>query len=238
MLFEQIPQIIGVAPIYPETKLTASDASSLALSIAEFFRELKSAYPRLLEAIRKSIAEATSTNGELVSMRKQLQGQATNLEGRVLDKSLHSFVVAIQREELSNQEWLENLAMVTLDGTPARSWNDEDINLFSVKIYEMGGALKRLQALLYDRLSKNETPFEAIRITMTHPDGSEVVDVVSITEQEKVQISNVMGSVTEQLESMFGSSSAGKSALLAWLTSEETVNDNTATDKGKVKKNA
>ena len=238
LLFEQIPQIIGVAPIYPETKLTASDASSLALSIAEFFRELKSAYPRLLEAIRKSIAEATSTNGELVSMRKQLQGQATNLEGRVLDKSLHSFVVAIQREELSNQEWLENLAMVTLDGTPARSWNDEDINLFSVKIYEMGGALKRLQALLYDRLSKNETPFEAIRITMTHPDGSEVVDVVSITEQEKVQISNVMGSVTEQLESMFGSSSAGKSALLAWLTSEETVNDNTATDKGKVKKNA
>ena len=238
LLFEQIPQIIGVAPIYPETKLTASDASSLALSIAEFFRELKSAYPRLLEAIRKSIAEATSTNGELVSMRKQLQGQATNLEGRVIDKSLHSFVVAIQREELSNQEWLEILAMVTLDGTPARSWNDEDINLFSVKIYEMGGALKRLQALLYDRLSKNETPFEAIRITMTHPDGSEVVDVVSITEQEKVQISNVMGSVTEQLESMFGSSSAGKSALLAWLISEETVSDNTATDKGKVKKNA
>jgi len=238
LLFEQIPQIIGVAPIFPETKLTAPDASSLATALAEFFRELKSSYPRLLEVIRKAIAEATSTNGELVSMRKQLQGQAANLEGRVLDKSLHSFVVAIQRDELSNQEWLENLAMVTLDGTPARSWNDEDINLFSVKIYEMGGALKRLQALLYDRLSKNETPFEAIRITLTHPDGSEVVDVVSITEQEKVQISNVMGSVIEQLESMFGSSSAGKSALLAWLTSEETAGENAAIDKGKVQKNA
>lgn len=238
LLFEQIPQIIGVAPIYPETKLLASEASSIALSIAEYFRELKSSYPRLLEVIRKSIAEATSTNGELVSMRKQLQGQATNLEGRVLDKSLHSFVVAIQRDELSNQEWLENLAMVTLDGTPARSWNDEDINLFAVKIHEMGGALKRLQALLYDRLSKNETPFEAIRITLTHPDGSEVVDVVSITELEKNQISKVMGSVTEQIESMFGSSSAGKSALLAWLTSGETVSDNAATIKGKAKKNA
>ena len=238
LLFEQIPQIIGAAPIYPETKLSASEASSLALSIAEFFRELKSSYSCLLEVIRKSIAEATSTNVELVSMRKQLQGQATNLEGRVLGKSLHSFVAAIQRDELSNQEWLENLAMVTLDGTPARSWNDEDINLFTVKIHEMGGALKRLQALLYDRLSKNETPFEAIRITLTHPDGSEVVDVVSITEQEKIQISKVMGSVTEQIESMFGSSSAGKSALLAWLTSEETVSGKSATDKGEAKKNA
>jgi energy-coupling factor transporter ATP-binding protein EcfA2 len=238
LLFEQIPEIIGFAPIYPETKLTAHEASKAALSIAEFFRELKSAYPQLLETIRTSIAEATSTNGELALMRKQLQGQATNLEGRVLDRSLHSFVVAIQRDELSNQEWLENLAMVTLDGSPSRSWNDEDINLFSVKIYEVGGALKRLQALLYDRLSKSETPFEAIRITLTHPDGSEVVDVVSITEQEKVQISNVMGSATEQLESMFGSSSAGKSALLAWLTSQESLSDKNETGKGKAKKNA
>jgi hypothetical protein len=238
LLFEQIPQIIGVQAIYPETKLTPLTASSLATSVAECFRELKNSYPGLLEVIRKSIAEATSTNGELVSMRKQLQGQATNLEGRVLDKSLQSFVVAIQRDELSSQEWLENLAMVTLDGTPARSWNDEDINLFSVKIYELGGALKRLQALLYDRLSKDETPFEAIRITLTHPDGSEEVDVVSITEQEKVQVSSVMSGVREQLELMFGSSSAGKSALLAWLTSEETAIEKPTTQKGKAKKNA
>ena len=238
LLFEQIPQIIGTDAIYPEAKLTPSDAASLAGSLAGYFRELKSSYPRLLEVIRKYIAEATSTNGELALMRKQLQGQATNLEGRVLDKSLHSFVVAIQRDELSNQEWLENLAMVTLDGTPARTWNDEDINSFSIRIYAIGGALKRLQALLYDRLSKDETAFEAIRITLTHPDGSEEVDVVSITEQEKIQVSSVMSGVKEQLESMFGSSSAGKSALLAWLTSEETANKKRTTQKGKAKKNA
>jgi hypothetical protein len=238
LLFERIPQIIGVDPIYPDTKFTTAEASSLAHTLAEHFRELKSAYPRLLEEIRKSIAEATSTNGDLGLMRKQLQGQAANLEGRVLDKSLHSFVVAIQRDELSDEEWLENLAMVSVDGSPARSWNDDDMHLFSVKIYEMGGALKRLQALLYDRLSKNETPFEAIRITLTHPDGSEKVDVVSITEQEKVQISSAMSAVTEQLESMFGSSSAGKSALLAWLTSGEPAGDKSATEKGKAKKNA
>lgn len=238
LLFEQIPQIIGFDPIYPDSKFTTTEASSLARTLAEHFRELKSAYPRLLEEIRKSIAEATSTNGDLGLMRKQLQGQAANLEGRVLDKSLHSFVVAIQRDELSDEEWLENLAMVSVDGSPARSWNDEDMHLFSAKIYEMGGALKRLQALLYDRLSKNETPFEAIRITLTHPDGSEKVDVVSITEQEKTQISKAMSTVTEQLESMFGSSSAGKSALLAWLTSGEAVGEKSATEKGKAKKNA
>jgi GTP-binding protein EngB required for normal cell division len=42
----------------------------------------------------------------------------------------------------------------------------------------------------------------------------------------------------EQLESMFGSSSAGKSALLAWLTSQESLSDKNETGKGKAKKNA
>jgi ABC-type lipoprotein export system ATPase subunit len=243
LLFEQIPQIAGFKPILPDVQLKETEAAKLVLKLAGYFRELKYSYPNLLEQIRISIAEATSTNGELASMRKQLQGQAANLEGRVLDKSLHSFVVAIQRDELTNQEWLENLAMVTLEGAPARSWNDEDINLFSVKIYEMGGAIKRLQALLYDRLSKNETPFEAIRVTLTHPDGSEDVDVVSITEQEKRQIAGVMNTVSEQLESIFGSSSAGKSALLAWLASDKKVSEMTISGKTdsptrKAKKNA
>jgi hypothetical protein len=237
LLFEQVPEIVGFSPVFPETKLTESVASSLAISVASLFRELKTAYPNLLEEIKKSIAEATSSSADLAVMRKQLQGQAANLDGRVLDKSLQSFVVAIQREELSNQEWLENLAMVTLDGAPARSWSDEDINRFSMRIYEIGGALKRLQALLYDRLSKDETPFEAIRITLTHPDGSEVVDVVSITESEKEKINKLMESVTPNLEAHFGSSNATKSALLAWLTSQDSEVIAPAVINGKAKKN-
>ena len=59
-----------------------------------------------------------------------------------------------------------------------------------------------------------------------------------IIEQEKHKIAGVMSVVTEQLESMFGSSSAGKSALLAWLTTDETTKNNAKTDKGKAKKNA
>jgi hypothetical protein len=219
LLFEQVPEIFGKDAVFPDTALTRPGAKKLAQELAGAFRELKSAYPNLLEKVKKFIAESTSTNSELVLMRKQLEGQAANLEGRVLDRSLQTFVVAIQRKELSDQEWLENLAMVTLDGSPARSWGDDEINQFTLRIYEIGGALKRLQALLYDRLSRDETPFEAVRVTLTHPDGSEQVDVLSITQHEKQQITEAMASVFAIIESMFGSSSAAKSALMAWLAS-------------------
>jgi hypothetical protein len=219
LLFEQVPEIFGRKGIYSDTVLTKTAAKKLAAELSEAFRELKSAYPSLLEKIKKCTAEATATSTDLELMRKQLEGQAANLEDRVLDKSLQAFVVAIQRSELSNQEWLENLAMVTLNGSPARSWSDDEINQFTLKIFEIGGALKRLQALLYDRLSRDESPFEAIRITMTHPDGSEEVDVLSISQQEKGQISKVMSDALSNMELMFGSTTAAKSALMAWLVS-------------------
>ena len=219
LLFEQVPEIFGREGIYSDTVLTKTAAKKLATALSEAFRELNAAYPSLLEKIKKCTAEATATSTDLELMRKQLEGQAANLEDRMLDKALQAFVVAIQRSELSNQEWLENLAMVTLNGSPARSWSDDEINQFTLKIFEIGGALKRLQALLYDRLSRDENPFEAIRITMTHPDGSEEVDVLSISQQEKGQISKVMSDALPNMELMFGSTTAAKSALMAWLVS-------------------
>ena len=219
LLFERVPEIFGKDGVFPETVLTKAAAKKIAEDLSKSFRELKLAYPNLLEKIKNYTAEATATSTDLELMRRQLEGQAANLEDRVLDKSLHKFVVAIQRSELSNQEWLENLAMVTLNGSPARSWSDDDINHFTLRIHEIGGALKRLQALLYDRLSRDETPFEAIRITLTHPDGSEEVDVLSISQHEKAQISEAMSGVLVSMESMFGSSTAAKSALMAWLSS-------------------
>jgi len=220
LLFEKVPEIFGRSRIYSDTVLTKPAAKKLAVALSESFRDLKSAYPNLLEKIKKCTAEATATSSDIATMRKQLVGQAANLEDRVLDRSLHAFVNAIQRSELSNQEWLENLAMVTLNGSPARSWSDAEIDEFKLRIFEIGGALKRLQALLYDRLSRDETPFEAVRITLTHPDGSEEVDVLSISEQEKLQISKLMSGTLASMESVFGSSAAAKSALMAWLASE------------------
>ena len=80
--------------------------------------------------------------------------------------------------------------------------------------------MRRLQALLYDRLSTDGAGFDAARVTVTFPDGNESVRIVGISENERLYISNELGEVLSDLEGKFGSASAAKSALLAWLTSE------------------
>jgi len=173
-----------------------------------------------MEKVAGLIAEATATPSDISKMRLKLAGQANNLEGRVLEKSLNSFVMAILRDSLPDPEWLENLAMVIAEGAPTKTWNDESLERFKGKAQEIGGSIRRLQALLYDRLSTDSEGFDAARVTVTFPNGNETVRIVGISEKERSYIATEIDPVISEFENRFGSLSAAKSALLAWLTSE------------------
>jgi hypothetical protein len=220
LFFKTLPELLGFNPIEAGGNTGGKNESGSAKALFEIFKELRDCYPGLLVKVAQIIAEATATSADIPKMRLKLTGQANNLEGRVLEKSLNSFVVAILRESLSDLEWLENIAMVIAEGIPTKTWNDENLERFRGKSLEVGGSMRRLQALLYDRLSTDGAGFDAARVTVTFPDGNESVRIVGISENERLYISNELGEVLSDLEGKFGSASAAKSALLAWLTSE------------------
>ena len=225
LFFTTLPQILGFNPISADGDKESKNEKSSAQALFKLFKELRDAYPALLEQVAELIAEATATPSDVSKMRLKLAGQANNLEGRVLEKSLNSFVMAILRESLPDLEWLENLAMVIAEGAPTKTWNDENLERFKGKAQEIGGNIRRLQALLYDRLSSASEGFDAARVTVTFPNGNETVRIVGISEKERSFIATEIDPVISELEDRFGSLSAAKSALLAWLTSEtlETV---------------
>lgn len=225
LFFTTLPQVLGFKPISADGDEEGKNEKGAAQALFTSFKELRDAYPALMGKVAALIAEATATPSEISKMRLKLAGQATNLEGRVLEKSLNSFVIAILRDTLPDLEWLENLAMVIAEGAPTKTWNDESIERFKGKAQEIGGSIRRLQALLYDRLSSDNEGFDAARVTVTFPNGNETVRIVGISEKERSYIATEIDPIIVEFENRFGSLSAAKSALLAWLTSEtlETV---------------
>ena len=225
LFFTTLPQVLGFNPISADGDLQGKNEKEVAKALFKSFKELRDAYPGLMEKVAGLIAEATATPSDISKMRLKLAGQANNLEGRVLEKSLNSFVMAILRDSLPDPEWLENLAMVIAEGAPTKTWNDESLERFKGKAQEIGGSIRRLQALLYDRLSSDSEGFDAARVTVTFPNGNETVRIVGISEKERSYIATEIDPVISEFENRFGSLSAAKSALLAWLTSEtiETV---------------
>ena len=220
LFFTTLPQVLGFNPISADIDKESKNEKGAAKALFESFKELRDAYPALMGKVAGLIAEATATPSDIPKMRLKLSGQANNLEGRVLEKSLNSFVMAILRDSLPDHEWLENLAMVIAEGAPTKTWNDESLERFKGKAQEIGGSIRRLQALLYDRLSTDNEGFDAARVTVTFPNGNETVRIVGISEKERSYISTEIDPIISEFENRFGSLSAAKSALLAWLTSE------------------
>jgi hypothetical protein len=95
-----------------------------------------------------------------------------------IERSLHSFTVAAADETVADKEWLEALVMIVAD-KPAESWTDEDVTKFEINLSDISRRFKNLEALQKEVVAKG-AGFDARRITVTHPDGQEINQVVGI----------------------------------------------------------
>lgn len=188
LLFETLPAIFNMGPFRGRRRLDKRVADEFADRLAEVIRELRESYANLLTSIRHQLAQATSTSGDLRELRQALSADATRLDGHVLEPRLKAFVGALGRP-LDEDEWLENVAMVVCEGQAPRVWTDDVAGLFPLRIAELGGALRRTSALLHDRLAANKTPgYVLSRMTLTRPDGTETIELLTLTEPEKTAL--------------------------------------------------
>ncbi|UGQ39589.1 hypothetical protein [Rhodococcus aetherivorans] len=222
LLFETLPASFGLPPFLPDKDADRETIEEYANSLAEVILELRSAYNRLLDEVLQHLADATSVVGSLSEVHKRLAGHAEELDGRVLEPRLKSFVTALSRP-LEDRDWLENVAMVVAGGQPPRSWTDEVALSFPLKAAEVGGTMRRTQALLYERMAAagDADRFTSSRVTMTFPDGREHTHVVAVTDREKQTIDEYLEPLIADLEPVFGSRTAACRMLLARLVLED-----------------
>lgn len=221
LVFETLPTILGLQPFGARGRLNSSGADSFASRLADAIRELRGAYPELLDGIHRDLAQATSTSGSLAAVREQLAAQAIGLDGRVLEARLRAFVAALTRPLDDDQAWLENVAMVISEGRAPRVWTDDDAGRFPLRVAELGGAFRRTLALLYDRLASNtEEGFSTSRVTLTRPDGSESIELLAISAREKESIDEYFEPLVATLVEQWGSRSAACRMLMARLAVE------------------
>ncbi|OBI07329.1 hypothetical protein A5715_17855 [Mycolicibacter heraklionensis] len=188
LLFETLPKIFGIKPFGGQGQPDLEAAEAYAENLAKAVRELRDCYPRLLNWIADQLAQASSSTGQLPELRIALTADATRLDGHVLEPRLKAFVGALARQ-LDDQSWLENVAMVVSEGQAPRVWTDDTAGGFTLRIVQLGGALRRTSALLHERLAANlSAGYSSSRMTLTRPDGSESIELLSLTHQEKTLV--------------------------------------------------
>jgi hypothetical protein len=161
-------------------------------------RELDGAYERQLERCAALMHHAFALKSDRTRLREDLRARAQYLVEATLDRGLRSFVLAAVNEVAGEREWLEALVMIIAD-RPADTWTDDDAAGFEMRLSDMARRFRNLERLVQEATDTNREGFDARRITITRPDGSEVHKLVWVDHHARELIDRVLAEVRGHL---------------------------------------
>ena len=211
LLFTSLPEALGF-PSIPATKGAYPLAEAYATGLREVLHELDTCFDRLLEEQLDRLLE-TSAETSLSAV----MGQAASLAGEVLDPEVRAFILSLANDTMeSKTDWMKAVATVVARKAPAE-WTDDDLLRFWRELHERFAAFHRLLALHHERRADGGGPFDAIRVTVTSPDGNEAARLVGVDQNRRRAAENVLDNALHELSPITGSLKGAHHTLLALL---------------------
>ena len=210
LLFRNLPEGLGSHPIPADTKSITS-AHAYVGSLGAALDELTGCYDRLLDELLNILLETSAETA-----RRAVSGQAAALENEVLNPSVRSFVVALAKDVDADADWITTVATVVVQKAPAE-WTDEDLRRFQRDLPQHVATFQRLVALHAAHRAGGGGAFNALRVTVTRPDGTEHIRLVDIDGSQRRQVDAALEKVLDELGEVIGSPNRARNALLALL---------------------
>lgn len=176
--------------------------------------ELGAAYPRLLEQVGDLLHAGFAVAGPKTALREDLRSRSRRLLGQVIEPKMRAFLMTAVDEGLDEDDWLEALAM-TLSAKPPNSWTDNDLAVFEAIVAERAEWFRRLELLHHQMHGALSAGFDALRVTLTAPDGHETAELVSLASATRELVADALEEALAGLEERIGAQAG--TALLGVL---------------------
>lgn len=213
LLFDELPRALGFQPIKVGSGTPQAQIDDFVESLVSAVKELTLAHTQLLDSIDSLLRDAFG-----VPDRRDTQ---TNIAGRfghisdgVLSPDLRAALFALTNDGLQGVDWLENVGMV-ITSVPPGNWTDAEVTRFEQRLAELAGALQRIEAVHHAQSDRPHEGFEALRLSLTLPDGSDYPRVMWIDESAADELEALADGVLDEAERRLGRTAA--EMLLATL---------------------
>jgi hypothetical protein len=218
LLFVAIPEALGYPPVAARrggrsAEAQAVDVADVAERVGQVARELKAAYPSLLVEVLDALRE--ELRGDGARLHESLSARAKEITGKVIDPQIARLVVALTAEIPGDDEWAEYVAM-NVTGTPPGAWSDADRTRFFSQLHDLGGTFRRIEALNSDMRSHGDG-FDAVRITVTRPDGAESAKLVWIDDAKRDAAGTVLAEALAKIAGLASSDAEARDLFMALL---------------------
>lgn len=187
LIFTALPQACQLKPITSDEADDGTIARTFRETLVQVLREIHTAYEILLSESEVLLYEAFGVRSDRNQLRPDLQFRAKYLLGNCLEPMLNRFVRAAADETATDRAWLESLMMIVAD-KPPEAWTDTDRTAFELKLSDLARRFKNLEALQKEVAAANRGGFEVRRLTVTHPDGNEINQMVWMDHEQQQKI--------------------------------------------------
>lgn len=218
LLFHDLPSVFCLDPIPAGRNVKVAQIDAFVDALGTAIDEVEAAYPALLDTIESELARALAEPRD--QLRRSFSVHARPLADSVLEPRLKAFVLAACQDERDDREWLENLAMIVADAPAPKNWTDDIVERFRLAATELGGAFRRVNALISERRALGSDQPDVLPIAVTRVDGREGRLVLWATPDEKRAAEPHVEQMITELAAKVGSAEKARQVLLASLLDE------------------
>lgn len=196
LLFRELPVACGFPVINVDTSQEVVEG--LVETLKEALDELRRAFLILHERMATSLAENLGVPGNSSGgVRASLAARAKNILSDVKEPQLKAFCLRLADNGLAEAEWLDSIGSLACS-VPPQKWTDIDTEKFVQELGTLASKFKRVESIAFQdrRRAKNQ---QAVRIAITRLDGSEVDDVIYVSQDEEDAIARVEAQITKIL---------------------------------------
>lgn len=215
LLFTTLPQACGLEAFSPTTPSGEDDSAAEYVSrLRAALGELGEAYQRLLERVGDLLHAGFAVQGPRSALREDLRTRSRRLLQQVIEPKMRSFLITAADEALDDDDWLEAIAMA-LANKPPSTWTDRDVGLAEALVAERSRWFRRLELLWHELHAASVGGFDARRVTITAPDGTERAELVAADAATSDLVDDVLADALAKLEGRIGA--RAEQALLGAL---------------------
>lgn len=169
LLFEQLPQACGMAPLLFDVELDDMQIETLFAALRDGLQELQEAYPRLVARVRERIRAAFgATAKESAELRAELIAHYAQIAAAASDSQIRALGLRLENAG-EGDAWVESVAAL-VGRKPLDAWGDADLDSFELQIVEIGRRFRVVeQVSLAGSTARSHRPI--LRVSITDQEG-------------------------------------------------------------------
>jgi len=209
LIFDDIPSVLDVG----DDTNGAHAGRQAAIRVGEGLRELKLAYPTMLNRLRDLLLGELRVPNTSASMLSELRDRAENIREVSGDHRLEAFIIRIARFHGKNAE-IEDLAGMAVN-KPTRNWVDSNVDKAALQIAELAEQFVHTEAFARVKGRRDKRHSMAVVVDISRR-GMPLHDEFDVSDMDESEVGQLIDRIDHVLDE---SGEKRRNVILAALAS-------------------